>query len=179
MFNFCCFRKNIITEVINTSSYNEDIYIPPTAVNNDYMFNGIDYTYLKNIERKDTIPYIPVIEYGKVIKVYDGDTITICAKYPYEKSPIYRFQVRLNGIDSAEIHAKTPTEKKKAFEARDALHKLIFGKIIQLKNKKTEKWGRILADVYLEELHVNKWMLDNNYSVLYDGGTKQRPEEWN
>jgi hypothetical protein len=42
----------------------------------------------------------------------------------------------------------------------------------------TEKYGRLLADVYLEDLHLNAWMLEHNYAVPYDGGTKHRPVEW-
>jgi endonuclease YncB( thermonuclease family) len=41
-----------------------------------------------------------------------------------------------------------------------------------LKNLKTEKYGRVLADVYLGDLHVNKWLLDNKYAVPYSGGKK-------
>jgi hypothetical protein len=41
---------------------------------------------------------------------------------------------------------------------------------------------RLLADVYVvengQEIWINKWMLDMNYAVKYDGGTKQIPEEW-
>jgi endonuclease YncB( thermonuclease family) len=136
------------------------------------------YDYLKDIEYNDTIGFVPPILVGKVIKVYDGDTITIASKLPNTENPIYRFSVRLNGIDSAEIKGKTANEKRLAFEARDRLHELIFGKMIHLKNISTEKYGRILADVYLDELHVNQWMLDNGLAVPYDGGTKQRPIEW-
>ena len=41
-----------------------------------------------------------------------------------------------------------------------------------------EKYGRILADVYLGDLHINQWMLDNKHAIPYDGGTKHRPDEW-
>ena len=136
------------------------------------------YDYLKEIEYKDTIGFVPPILVGKVIKVYDGDTITIASKLPNTETPIYRFSVRLNGIDSAEIKGKTANEKRLAIEARDELHELIFGKMIHLKNISTEKYGRILADVYLDDLHVNQWMLDNGLAVPYDGGTKIRPAEW-
>jgi endonuclease YncB( thermonuclease family) len=136
------------------------------------------YDYLKDIEYKDTIGFVPPILVGKVIKVYDGDTITIASKLPNTENPIYRFSVRLHGIDSAEIKGKTANEKRIAIEARDKLHELIFGKMVHLKNISTEKYGRILADVYLDDLHVNQWMLDNNLAVLYDGGTKIRPPEW-
>ena len=41
-----------------------------------------------------------------------------------------------------------------------------------------EKYGRLLADVYLDELHLNQWLIENKYAVAYDGGTKHRPDEW-
>ena len=44
--------------------------------------------------------------------------------------------------------------------------------ITNLKNVKNEKYGRVLADVYLGDLHVNQWLLDNKYAVQYSGGTK-------
>jgi endonuclease YncB( thermonuclease family) len=69
-------------------------------------------------------------------------------------------------------------EKELAINARDALHALIFGKMVHLKNIGTEKYGRILADVYLNELHVNSWLLNQKYAIEYDGGTKQRPKHW-
>ena len=121
---------------------------------------------------KDAIQFVPPITEGEVIKVYDGDTITIVSKLPYDASPLYRFSVRLAGIDSAEIKGKTEKEKAQAQEAKNALQDLISHKVISLKNLKTEKYGRILADVYVGELHVNQWLLDNNYAVKYLGGTK-------
>jgi endonuclease YncB( thermonuclease family) len=128
--------------------------------------------YLETINYTDTIPFVPPITYGKVIKVYDGDTITIASKLPYDDSPIYRFSVRLLGIDSPEMKSKTNTEKQLALLARDALSNLIMDKIVHLKNISTEKYGRVLANVYLDDLHVNKWMLDNNHAIPYNGGTK-------
>jgi len=133
--------------------------------------------YLETISYKDTIPFVPPITYGKVIKVYDGDTITIASKLPYDNSPIYRFSVRLLGIDSPEMKSKNK-EKQLAIVARDALSNLIMNKTIHLKNISTEKYGRVLANVYLEDLHINQWMLDNHYAIPYDGGTKNRPPEW-
>ena len=58
---------------------------------------------LEEVNYEDTIPFIPPITHGKVIKVYDGDTITIAALLPYENSKLYRFSVRINGIDCPEI----------------------------------------------------------------------------
>lgn len=139
----------------------------------------MDTDYLLNVVYENTVPFVPPITVGKVIKVYDGDTFTIVSKLPYNGSPIYRFSVRINGIDSPEIKGKTANEKELAKKSRDALSNLILGKIIVLKNVSTEKYGRILADVYLGELCINEWMISNNYALKYEGGTKERPDEWN
>ncbi len=140
---------------------NKDIDVPPPI-----------------IEWKDTVPFTFPIENGQVIKVYDGDTITIASKLPYDASPLYRLSVRLNGIDTPEIKGKNDDEKEAAKAARNALSNLIYGKQIRLENIKSEKYGRILADVYLNQLHINDWLIRERYAVAYDGGTKKSPESW-
>lgn len=130
-----------------------------------YQSDGTDITW------ENTIKFIIPITDGRVIKVYDGDTITIASKL-VNSNQLYRFTVRLNGIDTPEIKGKTEKEKQAAIIARDCLSNLLLNKYITLKNVNTEKYGRILADVYLGDLHVNKWLLDNKYAVPYDGGKK-------
>ena len=115
----------------------------------------------KKIQWSDTLQFIPPINTGQVIKVYDWDTFTLAGHLPYDGSPLYRFSVRLNGIDCAEIKSKTEEEKGSALKARDQLSALILGKTVTLKNVKNEKYGRLLADVYVGDLHVNQYMLDN------------------
>ena len=133
---------------------------------------------MENIHWNDTIEFTYPITGGHVIKVYDGDTITIASKMPYETSPLFRFNVRLNGIDTPEIKSKNEKEKIHAKKARDSLSQLIMNKHVTLQNVKNEKYGRILADVYLGELHLNKWMIDQSFGVAYDGKTKQAPLYW-
>ena len=132
----------------------------------------------QKVEWKDTIPFVPPIVGGKVIKVYDGDTITIASKLPYKKSPLYRFSVRLNGIDCPEIKGKTEEEKECAKLGRDMVSKLILGEYVRLNNVKTEKYGRVLADVSYKGKSIGKWLLNNNLAVSYDGGTKICPDNW-
>lgn len=133
---------------------------------------------MENINWKDTIEFTYPITGGHVIKVYDGDTITIASKMPYENSPLFRFNVRLNGIDTPEIKSKNEDEKNLAKKARDSLSQLIMNKPVTLQNVKNEKYGRILADVYLGDLHLNKWMIDQFFAVAYDGKTKVAPPSW-
>jgi endonuclease YncB( thermonuclease family) len=145
---FCCFKRHV--------------YIPAVGIT----------------KWDDTVPFVVPVSGGEVIKVYDGDTITIAAKMPFKGSPLYRLPVRLNGIDTPEIKGKSEDEISVAKEARDALSALILHKNVVLKNVATEKYGRILADVYLDELHINKWLIDQRFAVKYDGGTKKAPESW-
>jgi len=130
---------------------------------------------ISNILYEDTVPYIFPISMGKVIKVYDGDTITVGSTIENDPTgKIYRFSIRLKGIDTPEIKGGgTCHEKQLAIQARDALHDLIFGKLVVIKNVGNEKYGRILADIWLNDIHVNQWMLEHKYAVVYDGGKKQ------
>ena len=88
----------------------------------------------EKINWKDTIEFVAPIEKGIVIKVYDGDTITIASKLPYETSPLYRFSVRLNGIDCPEIKSKDENEKECAKIAKKEMNDLIMNKMVILKN---------------------------------------------
>ena len=113
-----------------------------TNTNNININNQDNFS---NINMNEVKPFIPPITSGFVVKVYDGDTITIISKLPYEESSFYKFSVRLNGIDCPEIKGETLQEKQCAQLARDELSKLILNKEIILKNLKTEKYGRISA----------------------------------
>jgi endonuclease YncB( thermonuclease family) len=154
----CCFKPN-------TESNIRDSVVSLSKIN-------------KVIEWKDTIPFVPPIEKGYVIKVYDGDTITIVSKLPYKESNLYRFSVRLNGIDCPEINSKDKNEKQCAELAKQELTNLVINQLVTLKNVKTEKYGRILADVYIESLNVNNYMIEKRLAIEYDGGTKMSPKNW-
>lgn len=132
------------------------------------------------IRWEDTQEFTVPITGGRVIKVYDADTITIAAKLPYSNSPLYRFSVRLQGIDAPEIKGVgiSAEEKEAAKQARDYVHQLIYQKDVRLENVQTEKYGRILADVYVGDIHLNQRLLAERWAVPYDGGTKQKPASW-
>ena len=118
----------------------------------------------------NTIPFIPPIDTGKVIKLYDGDTITV-ASILLDKP--YRFSVRLRGIDTPEIKGGSPHEKELAIKVRDELSKRILNKMVTLKHLETEKYGRILADVYLGDECMNEWLIREGHAKKYDGGHKE------
>jgi micrococcal nuclease len=123
--------------------------------------------------------FVPPVVGGNVIRVYDGDTITIASKVPgLVNSAVYQFSVRLAGIDTPELKTSNAEEKQLGIMARDALRAKILGKDVRLQNVATEKYGRLLADVYHDELHLNRWLINERYAVPYDGGKKQSPDSW-
>jgi micrococcal nuclease len=144
-------------------------------INREYMEDESD------IKWEDTTEFTFPITGGRVIKVYDADTITIASKLPYDASPMYRLSVRLNGIDTPEIKGKgvSDEEKNAAKVARDFVYNLVFNKYVRLENVQSEKYGRILADVYIGDTHLNELLIKERYAVKYDGGTKKKPELWN
>jgi micrococcal nuclease len=171
----------ILPQTIPNTHKDTNTYINTPASVQTHMDNTPTIHSLDNVVYKDTAIYIPDIPFGKVVKVYDADTITIANRISVGNSyseQVYRFNVRLNGIDTPEIKSANPTTKARAIQARDVLSEMIFGKIVILKNVKLEKYGRLLADVYLDDLHLNNWLIENNYAVKYDGGTKMIPTEW-
>jgi len=161
----CIFRKQIVHKQdmdTNTDSI--------TELSSTFTLSTIDYN--------DTQIFIPPITEGKVVKVYDADTITVANRIGNNANDIFRFSIRLRGIDSPEIKSKNAHTKAKAQEARDVVKEMVFGKIVRLENVSLEKYGRLLADVYIDDIHLNQWLLDNNYAVEYDGGTKHIPANW-
>lgn len=127
-------------------------------------------------EFNDTIEYVPPISSGIVIKVFDGDTITIAKQI---NTVWYRFSIRIRGIDCPEIRTRDEDEKTVAVIARDTLYTMLYGKTVQLKNIENDKYGgRYVADVYFEELNIGEFLLQKRLAVKYDGGKKNPPQNW-
>jgi micrococcal nuclease len=131
-----------------------------------------------DINPRELRSFIPPITQGRVIKCYDGDTIHIAAYLPYAKSELYKFSVRVNGIDCPEMKSRDPNEKAVAIIARDKLAERILGKMVKLENVATEKYGRVLADVVHEGLSCGPWLVQQRLAVPYQGKTKKSPENW-
>jgi endonuclease YncB( thermonuclease family) len=131
-----------------------------------------------SIQWEDTKPFVPPVQSGIVIKVYDGDTITIASNLSYPGSQLYRFSVRMRGIDCPEIKGKNQDEIHCAILAKNILSELLLYKYVTLKNTSLEKYGRILADVYIDDLCVNDYMVQKRVAILYDGKTKSPPNNW-
>ena len=121
---------------------------------------------------------IPIIKKDAfVIKVYDGDTITIIYENESDKK-VYKGSVRLRGIDTPELRTKNKNEKEIALEAKKEMVELVYKIYIKLKNIDYDKYGRILADIYVKNINISEYMVNKRFAVKYDGGTKNIPTDW-
>ena len=104
---------------------------------------------------------------AKVIKVYDGDTITVEITLGFN---VYKTEVlRLANIDAPELRGD---ERPYGLVTRDKLRELIMDQEIIIKTYKDKKgkYGRYIADVYLENPEtgvfcVNDWLVENKLAV--------------
>ena len=96
---------------------------------------------------------------GRVVKVADGDTLTVLAAAGRAGSmnppppATTQHKIRLNGIDAP--------EKSQAFGkvSKKHLSSLVFGKDVRVKYRNRDKYGRILGTVYVDGLDINLEML--------------------
>jgi len=132
---------------------------------------------ISRIKYKETKKFIPPIKKAYVIKVYDGDTFTIATTLPYDKN-IYRFSVRIRGIDCPELRTKNSNEKFVALLAKNFVISKILNKQVILRNIAYDKYGRLLADTFINKHNLANMLLQNNMAVTYDGGTKVCPKNW-
>ncbi len=125
---------------------------------------------------------------ARVIDIYDGDTLSVVMPV---SSTFYKFQVRLNGIDTSELKSKGAL-KDKAVRARSLVLQLLgvpehFNErkasqqyldanvvLVTLECFDFEKYGRILANVYPagSEEHLSAALLRMGLAVPYTGGSK-------
>jgi micrococcal nuclease len=129
---------------------------------------------LFNFNTKNAKKFIfqDVITLAKVLKVYDGDTITILFKYNNE---YLRISCRIMGIDTPELRGSCDKEKELGYIARDYLSNLILNKIIKIHILDEGKYGRPIINIFLldqEETNINKLMISGGYAKPYYGGAK-------
>ncbi len=91
------------------------------------------------------------LETYKVIRIIDGDTLQL------DNSE----KVRLLGIN-------TPEKNQQLYqEAKQFLTNLVENKTIQIESKGPDKYGRILAYIFLQNQNINTQILSSGLATLY------------
>lgn len=99
----------------------------------------------------------------KVVRVYDGDTITIIDNGQKQS-------IRLVGIDTPEkSRKKHEPEQPYSQQATKYLAKLVLDKRVFIKSFWTDNYGRVLGVVYAGNTNVNLEMVRMGYAEVYRG----------
>ena len=103
----------------------------------------------------------PYVYRALIVSVYDGDTVRadIDLGFGFWAS---RRPLRLAGIDAPEIRRPTLQAGR---AARDYLRRLVLGKDVLVRTCKPGKYGRWLAEIYLDQRHVNQLMVTAGHAV--------------
>lgn len=123
----------------------------------------------------EVIVYTP--DSGYVISVYDGDTFSV-AVWHSGIGKWCKYPVRVAGIDCPEMRTKNTNERTVALQAKSFTEGFILKKHVELRNASREKFGRILADVYVDGKSLGAELLKNRLAVPYFGDAKKPPEDW-
>ena len=116
---------------------------------------------------------------NKVTKVVDGDTIDVIIDLGFDI--MYKSRVRLFGIDTPESRTRDLVEKKYGLMSKDFLKdKLKNAEKIVIKTHKGEetgKFGRILGEIFCDNVNINQQMCDVGHAVAYYGQSKDDIQE--
>lgn len=154
--------KKIVTSVIVII-----LIVIALVTKNDSIINYIEENYnidlgiMNNQEKIQNDSEITTTK-GEVVRVVDGDTIVVNYNGKEEK-------VRLIGIDTPEsVHPNESKNTEEGIKVSDYTKERLKGKIVELELdvEERDKYGRILAYVYIDGEMYNKELLEIGYAKL-------------
>jgi micrococcal nuclease len=153
-------------------------YIKNKIKKNDEIHPDIKNATLQNTPKYNITGFV----YGKCVKVYDGDTVTIATRFN-NATPVQLYSVRISGIDTAELRSKNLAEKKVALNTRNFVADIILNRIVKINITGLEKYGRLLGDVHIlegvyKDTTLSSLILTHGLGYVYGGKTKKAFHEW-
>lgn len=102
--------------------------------------------------------------YCKVTRVLDGDTFHCLPNQSISNAKVHKdgtVSIRMRGIDAP--------EKRQAYgmEAKESLKSLIGGQTVKLDIKSIDKYGRVVAYVFVGSINVNLEQVKRGYAWAY------------
>ena len=114
---------------------------------------------------------------SEVLRVIDGDTVDVMIDLGFNIRMKQR--IRLSHIDAPSIHTLDEEVKKYGMRAKEKLEEYLkTGDILIVSTQnpnKTEKYGRILGELYVEgnRLTASEYLFANQYAWVYDEGNRK------
>jgi endonuclease YncB( thermonuclease family) len=151
---------------------------------NNRLVNNVRFSSLLscNINNTPKYGYNNHELFGKILRVYDGDTLWIAAKLP-ESKHYCQLNCRMFGYDAPEMKPSKSlpnreTHIKNAIAAKIELSNYL-DSIVKVRIHKFDKYGRFLVTIWKlgEEKSVNQQMIEKGFAYEYYGGTKKNDDE--
>ena len=114
---------------------------------------------------------------SEVLRVIDGDTVDVMIDLGF--NVLMKQRVRLSHIDAPSIRTLDEEVKKYGMRAKEKLEEYLkTGDILIVSTQnpnKTEKYGRILGELYVEgnRLTASEYLFANQYAWVYDEGNRK------
>jgi len=113
-------------------------------------------------------------EYKAIVRrVVDGDTMDVTLDLGFDI--LYNNRIRFYGINTPESRTRDLEEKKLGLAAKDRVKELCpVGSSVIIKTTKEGrgKYGRILGEIFVGDVNINKQLVAEGHAVEYFGGAR-------
>lgn len=108
----------------------------------------------------------------ELLRVVDGDTVDVRIDLGF--NVWHKCRVRLVGINAPESRTRDKEEKKRGLAAKQWLIDTLESAQVDLEMKSygSGKYGRVLGEIYINDVNINQLMVDEGHAVKYDGGKR-------
>lgn len=105
------------------------------------------------------------------LRVVDGDTVDVMVDLGFDVW--VKKRLRLIGIDAPETRTRDLEEKRLGYLAKEEVIRLLTEaeeneQRIWIKSHEVGKYGRPLSTIYIDDLDVNQYLLDEGFAELYE-----------
>ena len=108
----------------------------------------------------------------EILRVVDGDTVDVRMDLGF--NVWHKCRVRLVGINAPESRTRDLEEKARGLAAKDWLKDILDSaqSDIEMQSHGVGKYGRVLGELYINEVNINQLMVKEGHAKEYDGGKR-------
>lgn len=105
------------------------------------------------------------VYHATILNIVDGDTVD--AEVDLGFNIFFKLRLRLNGINTMELRDPDPAKRELSVRAKTRITELLLGRKVIIESRKIDKYGRYLADIYLDSVNINQQLITEGLAVPY------------
>ena len=107
---------------------------------------------------------------AKLDRVVDGDTVDALVDLGFNTWK--KVRIRMQGMNAPESRTRDLEEKAKGIAAKIRLEELLGSGKFVLQSMGVGKYGRCLGILYVDEININKTLIQEGHATEYYGGKR-------